>query len=130
MAMTIGQLARAASIGVETVRYYERMGLIDKPDRHYKGWRRYPDSTLHMLQWVRQARQLGFHVSELAELLGHGGGSDCGRCRAAAEAKLRELDCQIRQLEFQRERLAHLLGSCSQQASSMDCDALKKRIEK
>ncbi|HET7922841.1 MAG TPA: MerR family transcriptional regulator, partial [Gammaproteobacteria bacterium] len=85
---TIGQLASAANVGVETVRYYERIGLIAKPPSTQAGWRRYPDSTLQALRQIRRGRQLGFRLDELIGLFGSGHTSQCASLATAAREKI------------------------------------------
>lgn len=121
---TIGQLAGAANVGVETVRYYERIGLIPKPPSVHNGWRRYPDSALQTLQRIRRGRQLGFRLAELAEMF-TGGRASCASLQSAARAKIVELDQRIEQLESQRERLVKLLGACACGPEEMDCEAIR-----
>lgn len=123
---TIGQLASAANVGVETVRYYQRIGLISKPSSGHNGWRRYPDAALQALRQIRQGRQLGFRLAELAELFAGGCTSPCASLRSAARAKIAELDQRIGQLESQRERLTKLLGACTDTPRGTECDALKQ----
>lgn len=123
---TIGQLASAANVGVETVRYYERIGLIPKPPSVHSGWRRYPDAALQVLHQIREGRQLGFRLAELAELFAGGCGSPCASLRSAARAKIVELDQRIEQLESQRERLTKLLGACTNAPRGNECEALKQ----
>ena len=66
---TIGELAGEASVGVETVRYYERIGLIPRPETAFGGWRRYPEETLRRLHYIRQGQSLGFTLGQIADLL-------------------------------------------------------------
>lgn len=123
---TIGQLASAAKVGVETVRYYERIGLIPKPPSGHNGWRRYPDAALQSLQRIRQGRQLGFRLAELAELFAGGSTSPCASLRSAVRAKITELDQRIGQLESQREHLTKLLDACTDAPRRTECEALKQ----
>ncbi|HEX5960995.1 MAG TPA: MerR family transcriptional regulator [Rhodanobacteraceae bacterium] len=123
---TIGQLASAARVGVETVRYYERIGLLPKPPSLHDGWRRYPDSVLQTLRQIRQGRQLGFRLAEIAELFTGGRTASCASLQAAAYAKVVELDQRIEQLKLQRERLMELLGACPDAAGQADCAAIKQ----
>ena len=83
----IGQAAQAAAVGVETVRFYEREGLLPKPKRSAAGYRLYPPDTVKRLQFIKQAKQLGFTLSEINELLSLRASSraNCGHVRARAE---------------------------------------------
>ena len=126
---TIGQLAREAGVGVETVRYYERIGLIDRPERGFAGWRRYPESTLHRLQQIRQGRQFGFALREMIGLFGglrEGRASSCRALREAAQLRLAELDRGIARLQRRRKELAALLEHCAQPAEAADCAVIPR----
>ena len=122
-AMTIGMLARAAGVNVETVRYYERRGLLAEPQRSEAGYRQYGDDALWRLQFVARAKQLGFTLSEIAELVAAGDAGGADEVRAAATAKLAALDAQIDDLDAQRARLRRLVRVCDDGDDS-DCVAL------
>lgn len=122
-AMTIGMLARAAGVNVETVRYYERRGLLAEPQRSEAGYRQYGDDALWRLQFVARAKQLGFTLSEIAELVEAGDAGGADEVRAAATAKLAALDAQIDDLDARRARLRRLVRVCDDGDDS-DCVAL------
>jgi len=111
---TIGTLARAAGVTVETVRYYERRGLLEQPDRgDGSGYRQYSDDDVARLAFVRRAKALGFTLAEIRSLLG---ASECGSVAgvlAAAEAKLAGMDEELRRLTATRERLRSLVQICA-----------------
>lgn len=67
--MTIGQVAKAAGVGVETVRFYERVGLIPDPPRRPSGYREYPPDAVHRIEFIKRAKALGFTLAEIGELL-------------------------------------------------------------
>lgn len=121
--MTIGALARAAGVNIETVRYYERRGLLAPPARSGSGYRQYDDDALWRLRFVARAKRLGFTLSEIGELLA----SDASPCADAvvdaATAKLRTLDAQVRELAITRARLEQLLRACAD-GHAGDCAAL------
>ncbi|HKH05873.1 MAG TPA: MerR family transcriptional regulator [Acidimicrobiales bacterium] len=106
---TIGELARAAGVHVETVRYYERRGLVEPPPRTASGYRQYSADDLWRLQFVVRAKQLGFTLAEVAELLGHGGAENV---LGAARAKIAAVEAQVAELERTRCRLETLARLC------------------
>lgn len=118
---TIGVLARSAEVSVETVRYYERRGLLDQPERG-AGYRQYSDDDVRRLQFVRRAKGLGFTLAEIRELLGATGSRSADEVLAAARAKLARVDDEARRLEGLRCRLSRLVRAC--ESGSTDCVAL------
>jgi MerR family mercuric resistance operon transcriptional regulator len=124
---TIGQLAHDAGVGIETIRYYQRIGLIAKPRRAFNGWRRYPERTLQLLQYLRQGRRLGFSLRELGDLLSQSGTSaprSCAAFCAAIEAKITELDAEMARLQAHRAELRDFAKSCSEREQSGPCPML------
>lgn len=121
--LTIGKLAAQAGVGVETVRFYQRRGLLEQPERPGSGFREYTEDDRQRLAFIRRAQQLGFTLSEIRELLGPAGGRDAGEVMAAAEAKLAAISQQIRELADVQCRLRRLLHVCAH-GSSADCVAL------
>ena len=86
--MTIGRLAQAAGVNVETIRYYQRRGLIGEPHKPPGGHRRYPPGVLQQIAFIRRAQQLGFSLAEVKALLQHGDGKNLRETRAIAERKM------------------------------------------
>jgi MerR family mercuric resistance operon transcriptional regulator len=113
MPMTIGKLARAAAVNVETVRYYERRGLIARPARAARGFRRYPPDTLTRLRFIKRAQQLGFTLREIAELLALGSAA-CAPTRVLAERKRADIDTRLRDLKAMRRTLTQLIRRCEE----------------
>lgn len=109
--MTIGKLARAAGVNIETVRYYQRRKLVDTPRKPTGGTRRYPEDALARLRFIRRAQELGFTLREIAELLKLGNGS-CSQTRALAERRMTDIEARIRDLESMRATLARLIRVC------------------
>jgi MerR family mercuric resistance operon transcriptional regulator len=103
--MTIGQLARAAGVGVETIRYYQRRALIPVPPRPLGAVRRYPEETLARLAFIRRAQEVGFTLEEISALLDLST-SDCETGYGLAKAKHAELGERIEALTRMRSRLA------------------------
>ncbi len=110
--LTIGELARQAGVNVETVRYYERRGLLDEPPRTPSGYRQYGADDLWRLQFIARAKQLGFTLAEIADLLGDDGRSAKGVLEAA-QAKLASVDERERELVELRCRLQRLVQLCA-----------------
>ena len=122
--MTIGKAARLAGVGVETVRFYERRGLIDQPPRPANGgFRVYPEQTVECIRFIRQAQELGFSLAEIAELLALRAdpSADCADVRDHAEAKLDEVDRKIAGLEHLRQALARIIAACPGQGALQAC---------
>ena len=123
---TIGALAREAGVHVETVRYYERRGLLKQP-RRSTGWRRYDDDALRTLQFVKRSQELGFSLAEVEELLSLRSSSSvrtCNRVRARAEEKLIDIDAKIRDLTAIRRTLESLTGACPGDGPAGACPIL------
>jgi DNA-binding transcriptional MerR regulator len=122
--LSIGQLAAAAGVHVETVRYYERRGLLAEPPRTTAGYRQYAPADVWRLQFIARAKGLGFTLAEIQTLLGDDDGRSAGRTLAAAQAKLAAIDQQVRDLEERRSRLEQLIDVCAGGAEA-DCTALR-----
>ncbi len=113
--MTIGTTAREAGVGVETIRFYERRGLIDQPPKPQEGgFRVYPDETVERIRFIRQAQELGFSLREIGDLLSLRADpkTDSGEVRERAEAKLTEVNRKIMELERIRSALEALISAC------------------
>lgn len=109
--MTIGRLARAAGVNIETIRYYQRRGLLATPRKPPQGVRRYSVETLARLRFIRRAQELGFTLREVVDLLKLGDGS-CKETRAIAEHRLADIETRIRDLESMRATLGKLIRTC------------------
>ena len=124
---TIGQLAHQAGVHVETVRYYERRGLLPEPPRTPAGYRQYCAADLWRLQIIARAKQLGFTLAEVARLAcTRDGGDTADAVLEAARAKLRALDERQKELDATRVRLSRLIDVC-EDPTSEDCRALRVR---
>jgi MerR family mercuric resistance operon transcriptional regulator len=109
--LTIGKLAAAGGVGVETIRFYQRKGLIETPARG-QGTRRYGPADLRRLHFIRQAKVAGFTLEEIKELLRLDSGQDRERVHALATARAALLDARIAELERARDSLRRLAGEC------------------
>lgn len=121
--LSIGELAQAAGIGVETVRFYERRGLLERPARPARGFRAYPRAALARIAFVREAQALGFTLTEVRALLAlnDAPGTDCAAVRGRAAAKLGQLDTRMARLARMRSALHRLLARCPGRGSLADC---------
>jgi len=110
---TIGGLARAAGMGVETVRYYQRRGLLAEPARPPGEVRRYGEADLKRLRFIRHAQAAGFTLSEIGELIALDESDDRARARALAQALVAAIDGKIAELKQARDALAGLAKDCA-----------------
>ena len=118
--LTIGVLAKAAEVNLETVRYYQRIGLINEPIKPSQGYRIYPEETLSRIKFIKRAQQLGFSLQEIQELLELGEGN-CDDIRLKAEQKQTQIDEQIKDLKKLRSTLADLISSCHKSTKANHC---------
>ena len=110
--MTIGRLARAAGVHVETVRYYQRRGLLALPPRPAGGVRRYSQATVGQLRFIKRAQDIGFSLAEIKQLLRLERMRGCHDARALASAKLSAVEQRMAALERVRGALRRLVGEC------------------
>lgn len=111
--MMIGKLAAMGEVGVETVRFYQRRGLLPVPERNGGGVRRYDPSDLARLRFIRSAQKAGFTLEEIRELLALDAGTDHARARQLAEARLEAIDARLAELSAARASLARLAEQCA-----------------
>lgn len=110
---TIGGIAKAAGVGVETVRYYQRRGLLPEPARPPGEIRRYGDEDLKRLKFIRSAQAAGFTLAEIGKLIHLDQSDDRARARAMAQSRVTEIDEKIEQLRQARDALAALAADCA-----------------
>jgi MerR family transcriptional regulator, copper efflux regulator len=113
-------------VNVETVRYYEREGLIPKPPRGASGYRQFPPDAAHRLQFIRRAQDLGFSLAEIRELLALrvSPKTSCAAVKARAEAKIAQIESKISKLEAMKRTLHKLSSSCGGRGPFDDCPIL------
>jgi MerR family mercuric resistance operon transcriptional regulator len=114
--LSIGKLAAAGGVGVETIRFYQRRGLLDTPTRD-DGIRRYGSDDLRRLRFIRQAQAAGFTLEEIKELLDLDASEDRARARELANARVKALDVRIAELQRARDALRRLGRECSSSTS-------------
>lgn len=121
---TIGALAAAAGVGVETVRYYQRRGLLHPPTNRRGAFRVYGEGELARLRFIRRAQALGFSLDEIAALMALDEETDHTRARELAQAKINDVDSRIRRLEEVRGALLGLVDCCEHTAAPLPCPIL------
>ncbi len=118
---TIGDVADAADVGVETVRYYERRGLVPQPGKAARAYRRYGSAHVDRIRFIKRAQDLGFTLQEIATLLKLEDGADRRSIRRIAGARLEEIRRRIEDLRRIESVLAHLLHDCETHAKAHRC---------
>lgn len=123
---TIGQVAREAGVGVETVRFYEREGLIEAPSRRASGYRQYGDETVVVLKFIRRAKELGFTLKEIRSLMDLRLDSSASRgdVRQLAQEKVADIETRIHDLQRMRDTLVILIRKCSGRGKVPGCPIL------
>lgn len=126
MSMKIGELAQRAGVGIDTVRYYERQGLLPPPVRQASGYRSYVASDVDRLRFVRRAKALGFTLQEIRDLLSLSGRreDDMGSLKAAATGKLADVEAKLAELTRIRDGLRTLVQSCPGHGALEQCPIL------
>ena len=124
--LTIGQLAKQARVNRETVRYYERRQLLQRPSRSIGGYRVFSDDAVKRLQFIRHAKMLGFSLEEIREFLAlrvHSVGT-CERVRERAQMKITEIERKIESLEQMKRVLGELVSACARRRKTNECPIL------
>lgn len=126
--LTIGKIAKLAGVGVETIRFYERKGLVVEPSRPRLGYRQYPAATVSRIRFIKRAQGLGFSLREINELLSLRIGPETSRqdVRSRAEAKIAELNDKMASLRRMRDALSRLTVACCEgNESNSECPILE-----
>lgn len=119
--LTIGQLARAASVNVETVRYYQRKGLVAEPERPSNSVRRYSEDSVKRIRFIKRAQELGFTLAEIASLLALEDGRSCRETRELAGRKLAIVESRLADLSRLRRTLRELVTRCDTSRGKISC---------
>ena len=126
MALTIGQVAVAADVNIQTVRYYERRGLVPAPRRSSAGYRQYDGDAVSRLRFIKRAQALGFSLAEIGELLAlrirHG--SACEAVERKTRGKIELVEAKIRELERLKRTLERLAAACARRQPTDECPVL------
>ena len=125
--MTIGNVSKQSGIGVETVRFYEKSGLINEPPRTKSGYRQYPPSTVVRIQFIKRAKELGFTLKEIKELLNLrlDPMTTCDDVRQVAEEKQENVQAKIQSLQGIEKALGELIGACAVGGPAGECPILE-----
>ncbi len=123
IALKIGEVAKRSDVGIETIRYYERQGLLSEPDRRPSGYRQYDESVVSRLQFIRRAKELGFTLSEIKELLGlwFDVNTKCVHVRQRAERKINDIEDKIRSLQRMKRSLKKIVSQCENRDAVSEC---------
>lgn len=132
--LSIGQVARQAGVGVETVRFYERQGLLQRPQRGSSGYRQYDECIVAVLRFIRRAKTLGFTLHEIKDLLSLrlDPSVNCTDVRSRADAKVADVEAKIASLQRIRKALVQLTSACGDRNQTRGCpilDALNREDE-
>ncbi len=131
MTLTIGKLAKQSKVTIETIRYYQRKGLLKEPVKPTTGYRQYPINTIARIRFIKRAQQSGFTLKEIAELLSLDG-EHCDDIQKMAEQKRQQIDQQLKDLTALRNVLDNLVKGCQLDQSTQHCsliDALSNQAE-
>jgi Hg(II)-responsive transcriptional regulator len=125
--LTIGEVAERATVHIETLRYYERRGLVARPPRSASNYRQYPEETVRRVRFIKRAQELGFSLNDIKELLSLRAEPEagCAEVRACAEAKIKDIEAKIDALTAMKSALATLVAECSGEGPLSDCPILE-----
>ena len=125
--MTIGQLAKRGRVNLETVRYYERRGLIPRPPRWPSGYRQYSQDSVARIEFIKRAKELGFSLKEISELLSLrvDPATTCAVVKRRAEVKIADIEDKIRYLQKMKRALSKLTASCRGRGPTSECPILE-----
>jgi len=127
--MTIGVAAREAGVNVETIRFYQRRGLIGAPDKPSGGYRSYQSDVVTRIRFIKRAQVLGFSLDEIATLLRLDSARSCAETRDLARGKLAMIERKLTDLEHMREALGALVARCDPEQSDADCPIIRSLAE-
>lgn len=125
--LTIGEVARQAGVGVETVRFYERQGLLEEPERRASGYRQYDVEAVAVLRFIRRAKELGFTLREIKGLLALRLDASATRAevRQQAKVKVTDIEAKIADLQRMRDVLVKLVKKCHGDGAATGCPILE-----
>ena len=119
--LTIGAFAKAANVNVETIRFYQRKGLLPEPDRQSRRIRRYSDADVARLMFIKSAQRLGFSLEEVGQLLKLEDGTHCGEAAEVASLRLVDVRKRLANLARMEVALSELIHQCQTGKSNMSC---------
>jgi MerR family mercuric resistance operon transcriptional regulator len=125
--MSIGEVANRSDVNVQTVRYYERRGLLPAPPRSPSGYRQYSPDNVARIRFIKRAQALGFSLDDISELLALrvDPSTNCEEVQQHAEVKLRDIDERIEALRRMRQSLESLAGACRDRRATSECPILE-----
>ena len=131
-ALKTGEVAARAGVNIQTLRYYERRGLLEEPSRRPSGYREYPAESVRIVRFIKRAQELGFTLREIQELLRlrESEKASCAQVRSAAQAKIDDIDHKLASLKAMRRALGVLVASCRSDGSVRQCPILEAIDEK
>ncbi|MEN8174857.1 MAG: heavy metal-responsive transcriptional regulator [Pseudomonadota bacterium] len=126
--LTIGQIAKRTQVTVETVRFYEKQGLIAAPQRSDAGYRQYPEETVKRVRFIQNAKEVGFTLKDIAELLAlrREPGTSCTDIKLRATQKIEEVDRKIQDLNHIRDALGRMILTCNGKGGASQCPILEE----
>lgn len=127
--LTIGRVAKLAGVNVETIRYYQRRGLLSEPDKPHMGYRRYPADTVHHIRFIKRAQTLGFTLDEVAVLVRLDDAHACTQTRTLAAHKIHVIDEKLAGLTAMRKALAGLVRQCDTGRSTKRCPIIQVLLQ-
>lgn len=122
-----GEVAARAGVNVQTLRYYERKGLLQEPERRPSGYREYAPDAVQLIRFIKRAQELGFTLAEVEDLLQLRSSEDtaCAEVQNAAEEKIADIEERIRHLRAMKRALGALVASCATEGSPRCCPLLE-----
>ncbi len=122
-----GEVAAQAGVNVQTLRYHERRGLLEEPERRPSGYREYPADAVRLILFIKRAQELGFTLTEIEDLLRLRSDQEsaCSEVRSAAEAKIEDIEQKVRHLRAMKRALSALVASCATEGSPRHCPLLE-----
>ena len=123
--LNIGEVAAQAGVNRQTLRYYERRGILAEPERTAAGYRKYPSETVRVIRFIKRAQDLGFTLTEVEDLLTIRDTRSRTRARALASAKLESIDSKVRDLLRMKAALETLVTTCACSGSASHCPILE-----
>ena len=125
---TIGKVAAAAEVNVETIRFYQRQGILAEPPKKLGGFRYYDDAAIDRVCFIKRAQTLGFSLEEVTTLLTLQKSNACAETHDAAEKKLKVVEDRIRDLQRIRITLKELIGQCEDRANNVSCPIIESLL--
>ena len=130
--LTIGQVSKQTNVNIETIRYYERLGLLPNPPRRPSGYRQYNENVVQRLHFIKKAKELGFSLKEIKELLSLriSSKNSCAHVRRHAEIKIQDVEQKIKTLQKIKQALKKLSAECHGKKTMGECPILEKFYSK